>query len=396
MKRPLAVLLVGATWLAPSAHSEVSIRERIDLQNRKLREVKTRSETVDRRLQALGHQVGNLERKLDESRRDQADLERQISKLRAEVDRATKDADEAHRLLEEAKWEHENYAESYAQRLVHIYKRSALSPIGLMLESQSFDEVVRRSRYMRFLKEDAGRLYVLEEGRDRVANRARQLDEARHRATDLRQRLVQREKELTRNILEQSRLLDQIRREREHEREKKQRLSEAQKLLRKKLANLQDAARVVEDRQGTGAPSREAPRRGRLRWPLDDEPTILKPFGRTTNEAGTPEFNSGIDLLVTQPRNVRAAAVGRVLFQGIFSPAYGKVVMIDHGGSPVKIISLYGNLDSILVEPNQELRDGDVIGTVGDAASSDRASHLKFEIRKGTDPENPLHWLSRR
>lgn len=396
MRRILLALLVGAPQLASSALAEVSIRERIDLQNRKLREVKTRSETVDRRLRALSHQVGNLERRLDESQRDQADLERQIAKLRAEVERATQEAEHSHRLLEEAKWEHENYAESYAQRLVHIYKRSALSPVGLMLEARSVDELVRRTRYMSFLKEDAGRLHDLEEGRDRVATRAHQLDESRRRATDLRQRLVQREKELTRNILEQSRLLDQIRREREHEREKKQRLSEAQELLRKKLVNLQSAAEVVADRQGTPAPARKAPRRGRLRWPLDDEPTILKPFGRTTNETGTPEFNSGIDLLVTQPRNVRAAASGRVLFQGIFSPAYGKVVMLDHGGSPVKIISLYGNLDSILVEPNQELREGDVIGTVGDAASSDRASHLKFEIRKGTDPENPLHWLSRR
>ena len=182
-------VLTGAALLASSAPAEVSIRERIDLQNRKLREVTTRQETVDRRLRALTHQVGNLEQKLDESQRDQADLEHQIAKLRQQVDRATHDAERAHSLLEEAKWEHENYAESYAQRLVHIYKRSALNPVGLMLESRNIDELVRRTRYMRFLKEDAGRLRDLEDGRDRVATRAQQLDEARHRATDLRQRL---------------------------------------------------------------------------------------------------------------------------------------------------------------------------------------------------------------
>lgn len=391
-------LLVACLVLAaPGVRAEVPLTERIDRENQKLGEVQDRFTTVQRKIRSLTSRREDLDRRLAESRREQGELEHQIARLKAEASRAVGEVEAAHAALLEARRAHAEYEASYAQRLVHIYKRTALSPVGALLESQSLGELVRRNRYLQLLKEDAGHLKVLEESRDRVSLRTAALEAARARADTLRGELEERERNLSRNILEQSRLLDQIRRERDHEIQKASKLQDAQELLKKKIENLQRAATVMQaERRAPRPPARRQIQKGQLRWPIDGDITILKPFGRTVNEVGTPEFNQGHEILITQPTSVKAVADGQVIFQGIFSPVYGKVVMVAHGGSPVDVISLYGNLDTILVGVDQEVREGDIIGTVGGDSSSGRTSHLRIEIRKGTDAQNPSHWLARR
>lgn len=391
----LAILLA----LGGGAPAEnLGLDDRIRREELRLGEVQDKYATVQRKIRVLTSRRKVLETQLTMNRNERAKLERQIETLRLESDAARRKVESTTSELAAAEAAYQGYLQAFESRLVHIYKRGSLSPMGAMVHARSVSEFVTRARYYRFLKEDAGQLGRLQETRDLIATKKAALEKARAGAERLGQELTARERSLSRNIEEQARLLEQIRRERDHEVTKASKLREASRMLETKIANLNKAADVVEEERQKPRPRRRAvPAKGSLRWPLEGDITIARGFGRATNAAGTAEFNSGIDLKVESATRVHAAAAGRVMFVGVFSPVYGKVVMIDHGGSPVNIISLYGNLETILAGLDQEVRAGDTLGMVGSSSPTRaNANYLHFEVRKGTEAQDPRQWLSRR
>jgi septal ring factor EnvC (AmiA/AmiB activator) len=80
-----------------------------------------------------------------------------------------------------------------------------------------------------------------------------------------------------------------------------------------------------------------------------------------------------------------------VLFSGWFR-GYGQMVILDHGGDDVTVS---GYLDELRVEAGDEVRSGDVIGTVGETGSLSGPG-LYFEIRHAGQPVDPTTWLQSR
>ncbi|HEY0640285.1 MAG TPA: peptidoglycan DD-metalloendopeptidase family protein [Pseudonocardiaceae bacterium] len=77
---------------------------------------------------------------------------------------------------------------------------------------------------------------------------------------------------------------------------------------------------------------------------------------------------------------VLAAAAGTVRWEGGASSAYGNYLEIDHGDG---YSTLYAHLDSKVVHLGASVRQGQLIGTVGntDGNSSGISAHLHFEFR---------------
>jgi len=84
---------------------------------------------------------------------------------------------------------------------------------------------------------------------------------------------------------------------------------------------------------------------------------------------------------------VYAAGAGRVVYAGIPSESWGRMILIAHrmpeGDELGQVVqTMYAHLDSIDVRTGQGVQRGDVIGTVGTAKSAPLA-HLHFEVRVG-------------
>jgi len=62
---------------------------------------------------------------------------------------------------------------------------------------------------------------------------------------------------------------------------------------------------------------------------------------------------------------------------------FGNVVVVNHTG---RFITIYGHLDTIKVQPGQQIRQGQNIATVGSTGWS-TSSHLHYEVR--SDLEQP-------
>jgi len=143
-----------------------------------------------------------------------------------------------------------------------------------------------------------------------------------------------------------------------------------------------------------------------LRLPLDGAPRIVSSVMGQDREDGK-RAHKGIDFASTYAEPVRAVADGRVVLAGVDMPSGGPrnvdaeeaktlrsstmgpgglFVMILHGEG---LRSAYMHLSSYVVNANQQVKSGDVIGYVGQTGARESGAHLHFELRadgKHVDP----------
>lgn len=122
------------------------------------------------------------------------------------------------------------------------------------------------------------------------------------------------------------------------------------------------------------------------RWPLESG-TMTSPFGLRFRGI-RPDLHHGVDIAAPEGTPVRALDEGRVSFAD-YSGGFGNVVYIAHGGGTT---SVYAHLAEIRVTRGQEVKNGDVIGTVGRTGSATGA-HLHLEVWRGGRPEDPVPLL---
>ena len=97
--------------------------------------------------------------------------------------------------------------------------------------------------------------------------------------------------------------------------------------------------------------------------------------------SGEKRFHQGIDIAAPAGTPIKAIAAGyvnRIREEELL----GTVLELSHGNG---VVSLYGHLDQVLVEPKQLIKQGDVIATVGSSGVSSGV-HLHLEIKqRGTN-----------
>jgi murein hydrolase activator len=119
--------------------------------------------------------------------------------------------------------------------------------------------------------------------------------------------------------------------------------------------------------------------KGRLPFPITGRSEI-----RSAQRAGSE--GPGLEMFAPSGSVVRAVQAGRVAFADSYA-AYGRTVILDHGGG---YYTVSANLGSIDVKVGDDLSSGTRIGTVG---NTDGAARLYFELRFGTSTLPPSDWF---
>ncbi len=112
-------------------------------------------------------------------------------------------------------------------------------------------------------------------------------------------------------------------------------------------------------------------------------------YSKTLEEWRT---HSGVDIAAQRGTAVKATADG-VVTEIKSDPRFGITVVIDHGNG---IKTVYSNLASQDgVSPNQKVKQGEAIGSVGNTAIFESAeeSHLHFEVLKDDKLVDPKDYL---
>ena len=144
--------------------------------------------------------------------------------------------------------------------------------------------------------------------------------------------------------------------------------------------------KIAEEEQ-----QRQAAARGdiEIRRPVEGE--VIADFNRT----GT----LGIDIGADKGAPVMAVLDGTVHYIGNNNDGYGQFVLVRHNirlpGKPTApVVTVYGNLSKVLVRLNESVRAGQKIAEVGESSSG--VEKLRFELRQGGQPLNPMLYLQKK
>ncbi|MFN3455698.1 MAG: M23 family metallopeptidase [Pseudobdellovibrio sp.] len=121
-------------------------------------------------------------------------------------------------------------------------------------------------------------------------------------------------------------------------------------------------------------------------WPVMEARMTRGWLPKVTRKRKRP--HKGIDLAAPRGTAVLASHDGIVIYTGKDFRGYGKMIMIEKDNWA----TLYAHLDKIVVYEGQKIRQGDVIGALGNTGRSS-GPHLHFEIRKIDGPIDPLPYL---
>lgn len=121
-----------------------------------------------------------------------------------------------------------------------------------------------------------------------------------------------------------------------------------------------------------------------FRWPVRGR--IVSGFGKQSDGAN----NDGINLAVPEGTPIKAAEKGTVIYAGNELQGYGNLVLIQHKDGWV---SAYAHAEELLVKRGETVQRGQVIAKAG-ATGSVSQPQLHFELRKGSQPVDPLPHLS--
>lgn len=137
------------------------------------------------------------------------------------------------------------------------------------------------------------------------------------------------------------------------------------------------AAPAVKSSEATGAlPT--------FRWPVRGK--VIAAYGAKTNG----KSNDGINLAVPEGTPVKAAEDGTVAYAGNELKGYGNLVLIRH---PNGYVTAYAHASELLVKRGDTIKRGQVIAKSGQSGEVG-SPQLHFEIRKGSQPVDPLQFLS--
>ncbi len=125
-------------------------------------------------------------------------------------------------------------------------------------------------------------------------------------------------------------------------------------------------------------------KKAKLIMPLEGE--IIKNFG--PNKDGT--HNDGVNIKANYGAPIKAAANGKVVYVGSELRGYGNLIIIKHAGN---YLTAYAHNKEIFVEKNQQITQGEIIGTVGKSGKV-AIPQLHFGLRQGRKAVNPLKYIS--
>ena len=121
-----------------------------------------------------------------------------------------------------------------------------------------------------------------------------------------------------------------------------------------------------------------------FRWPVRGK--VITTYGAKTNG----KSNDGINLAVPEGTPVKAAEDGVVAYAGNELKGYGNLVLVRHSNG---YVTAYAHASELMVKRGDSIKRGQVIAKSGQSGEVG-SPQLHFEIRKGSNPVDPLQFLN--
>lgn len=268
-----------------------------------------------------------------------------------------------------------------SKRIVAVYKAGEPDILTVALQSDGFAQLVERTTYLHEVAKQDKRVILAVTGLK---------DETKRETV----KLAKLEAEASRLVAQVKARRDEVASAKGQLADRRGDLSSARNSRQSTLAHVSSSRR--EDEEDLAAMQRSSNAvqgylqqdagpikhgTGRFIYPING--TFTSPFGPRWGR-----LHAGIDLAAPSGTPIRAADGGRVRYAGWMS-GYGNYTCIQHSGS---LSTCYAHQSSIGVSVGQQVKQGQVIGAVGNTGHSFGA-HLHFEVRVNGSPVDPMGYL---
>jgi murein DD-endopeptidase MepM/ murein hydrolase activator NlpD len=329
------------------------------------------------RIDALAGDIGVLTDRL-------AALEQELAAHRARLAQLQERYREQTEHLKRLTHEHAVAQRRLGERLVTLYKTGEASELEILLQAQSFADLLDQLDYFRAIGEQ-DKAIVDTIKRVQIEVRVARLETARIKAEVAEETAILAEKTAAERAARAQLIAQQA--ALAAARDDKQGLlagvredrHEHQENLEEMVAASAAIAAQIQNAPPSPSPP-GAPSAAGFVWPVSGP--VTSGFGWRWGR-----MHEGIDISAACGTPIRAAAAGTVIYAGWMS-GYGNITIIDHGGG---IATAYGHQSSISVGGGS-VAQGQVIGAVGNTGFS-TGCHLHFEVRVNGAPVDPLGYL---
>jgi murein DD-endopeptidase MepM/ murein hydrolase activator NlpD len=370
-----------ASLVIPFTAVTAPLQKRIEKKRAQVGKVKRREGVLTSTIAGYNTRISGLQGEIRGTSQRLTRVQGDLTRQQAELARVRDRLEVARDRLERVRSELETARAVLSQRLVEIYKSDEPDSLTVVLEADGFEDLLERTEYLdRISDQDAAVTDRVRKLRVKVKRQTDQLavledkeekttiaiTQQRDSLASSRDRLVAARGELSGARAQRRSALSKVRATRVH--------------LEKDLDSLEaESARVQGRLAGGGGPIRK----GSGRFIIPTNGSFTSPFGSRWGR-----LHAGVDIAAPVGTPIRAADSGSVAIAGP-TGGYGNYTCIQHGGN---ISTCYGHQSRIGVSTGQSVRQGQVIGAVGNTGNS-TGPHLHFEVRVGGSPVNPMGYL---
>lgn len=333
--------------------------------NGELDEVQSNLSENLQQVEKLDEKISSAESQLEEQESKITELKESISEIETKLDTVTE--------------KYEKQRKVFEQRLVAIYEAGETQYLDILLKSRSLSDFL--SSY-----------YIITELSKLDDDLISELEEKKKTINISKQKLENEKKELATLIENQTRVSRTLQNTKKMRESFIEKLSDDEKNLQTKIdeinAQYEEINKQILSLAQQGIDT--AYIGGELEWPVPGYTRITSKYAMRVHPiTGQYKLHTGVDIGAPLGTNFVAANDG-IVTKAEMNTAYGKMVIVDHGGG---ISTLYAHGSEILVEVGQSVKRGEAVLRVGSTGYS-TGPHAHFEVRINGVTTDPLPYIT--
>lgn len=374
--------------------------------------------SLEKQRAQLEKDIALLNRKLDQNSKNSSQALSNLSLLRSKIQSREKliaGCDQTLRMLgdsirvtqremDKLQARHDTLSLYYGRLVRGAYKnRDSRLWYMYILSSQSIGQGFKRASYLRDMSAEMSRQALrIRETSAQLAVERERLEGLHKEADEMRRKVVGERARLQTEEADADRLVTQLNKDRKKFQQQLRDKNKQKEALNRKIADLirkENEKAAKKGRKGGSSGTKTtstavdtklsnefAANKGKLPWPV--EGAIVERFGKHPHpvyqNVEMPQ-NNGVTLSV-KPGTQAKAVFGGTVTQVVVLPGFNQCVLVSHGA----YYTLYAKLKSIAVKVGDNIKTGQVVGTVDTIGGEDL---FHFELWKGDTPQNPEGWL---
>ena len=357
-------ICVHAQDLTELQEQSSQLTQAIDESNNRLQAVQEQLSTNMQALQDLDNQIAQSQNEIDTINTDINNLMKQINENEDKLTKTQADLDDIQGLLD--------------ARIIKMYEAPKFEFLQVLLASKSATEFLSTYYAMKELAEyDKQLLETVKKQKEDIETTKKILAEKKKQVVENKQKQQKKTQVLANTKTMRQYYISKLSTE---EQELQAKIDEynSQVTAIESEIKLMALNSISADYIG-----------GAMVWPIPGYTTITSEYGMRVHPiTGAYKLHTGTDIGAPMGADFVAAAKG-VVTKAAMTPAYGNMVIIDHGGG---VQTLYAHGSQILVQVGQEVEAGTPVLKVGSTGYS-TGPHAHFEIRINGQTVNPMEYL---